>query len=541
MRAADVAVIGAGFGGLATAAVLAAKGLHVVVCEGSSELGGCAGKFEREGYRFSVGATYGMGFERGGLFDRLYRELKLPNPPLRSQSVIMDVHLPDRITRYYRFKDDWFKEIKRVFPEQSQAIVDFYTEVLGCSSMLEGMAEHRPLLPPKRIDDVRRFMRMLSPRLVSAAPLLLQTVEQRLRRFGLAGNKPFVHFLNGQLIDSVQTTADRCPALLGYTALNVFHRGAYYVEGGLARIAEDLAGAVRERGGEVKLRTRIRSLKRIGSGWLLESARGDQVLARHVVVNNSHRHLNNLLEAGGKGEDSAAKQAPIEMARAAASSSSTYVQKQYAQEDVGDEMGHSNGALRVESEAWGAFALYMGCKLTAADSNPIREAEVLYHQVISSYDEPMTEGNQLLLSFSHELDAGRAPAGRTAVTASTHTEAKMWWDRSRYEALKNAYTERMLASCERALPGFRSTVELLLPATPVTFKRYTQRELGYVGGPAPSRASDVLRMASPYTDTEGLWVCGDHVYPGAGTLGTAMSGWMVAERLSAQLEKQTSR
>ena len=58
----DIIVIGAGIGGLTTAALLAHDGYRVLVLEGHIEPGGCASSFERkrpngDRYVFDVGAT----------------------------------------------------------------------------------------------------------------------------------------------------------------------------------------------------------------------------------------------------------------------------------------------------------------------------------------------------------------------------------------------------------------------------------------------------------------------------------------------------
>ena len=53
----DVIVIGAGGGGLSAGAILAKEGRKVLVLEQSDLIGGCCSTFEREGYKFDVGAS----------------------------------------------------------------------------------------------------------------------------------------------------------------------------------------------------------------------------------------------------------------------------------------------------------------------------------------------------------------------------------------------------------------------------------------------------------------------------------------------------
>ncbi len=53
----DAVVVGAGFGGLATALELTRRGARVALCETLDYPGGCASTFHRDGYAFEAGAT----------------------------------------------------------------------------------------------------------------------------------------------------------------------------------------------------------------------------------------------------------------------------------------------------------------------------------------------------------------------------------------------------------------------------------------------------------------------------------------------------
>ena len=79
------------------------------------------------------------------------------------------------------------------------------------------------------------------------------------------------------------------------------------------------------------------------------------------------------------------------------------------------------------------------------------------------------------------------PAGQRALTISTHTDLRPGGrcskhDRDAYEARKAEYAERVLDAAQVAIPGLRSAARLVLPGTPVTFQRFTQRSRGWVGG-----------------------------------------------------------
>lgn len=90
----DVIIIGTGFGGITASALLAKKGYRTLTFEAANELGGCAGKFERQSFRFQAGATLGMGFEENGVFSKLFHELDISPLPVHLLDTIMDVHFP---------------------------------------------------------------------------------------------------------------------------------------------------------------------------------------------------------------------------------------------------------------------------------------------------------------------------------------------------------------------------------------------------------------------------------------------------------------
>ncbi len=63
----DVAVLGGGIAGMATAARLQVAGLSTIVLEAHGQPGGCAGYFRRRGFAFDVGATTLVDFSPGGV------------------------------------------------------------------------------------------------------------------------------------------------------------------------------------------------------------------------------------------------------------------------------------------------------------------------------------------------------------------------------------------------------------------------------------------------------------------------------------------
>ena len=90
-----VVVVGAGVGGLTTAALLARAGLDVTVLEAHIYAGGCAGTFYHRGYRLDAGATLPAGFYPGGPMDIIGRAVGIEQWPVQPDNPAMVVHLPD--------------------------------------------------------------------------------------------------------------------------------------------------------------------------------------------------------------------------------------------------------------------------------------------------------------------------------------------------------------------------------------------------------------------------------------------------------------
>ncbi|RBN37334.1 FAD-dependent oxidoreductase, partial [Priestia megaterium] len=114
----QVVVIGGGVGGLTAGALLAKLDYEVTVLEASREWGGCAGKFQRHLYTFPVGATLGMGFEHGGIHERIgmYLGLEIEKVSLEK---IMKVHLPHRTLIYYQDRYQHISYLQKQFPHKA--------------------------------------------------------------------------------------------------------------------------------------------------------------------------------------------------------------------------------------------------------------------------------------------------------------------------------------------------------------------------------------------------------------------------------------
>ena len=480
-----VVVVGAGIGGLTTAALLAKAGLDVTVLEAHVYPGGCAGTFYHQGFRFDAGATLAAGFDPAGGMTRLGQVLDIAWP-VEPAEVAMRVHLPDgRSVTRWADPAAWQAERLAAF---GPAAEPFWRWQEGVADRMWAVALAGAPWPPQSLADLAR--------LVSTGVGLAATAPARLPGLALDAVQPLAahlapvrlrQYIDGQLLISAQATSERANALYGAAALDMPRRGVAHVRGGMGRLAEALAGAVRRHGGRVHYRQRVTRLARQrNSSYRVETARAATFEADRVVFNLPPHDAATLL-----GED-----APPKLRRA-----------------------------RLPADGWGAFMVYVGLDGAVAPSRL-----PLHHQVLVR--EPLGEGNSIFLSLSLADDAARSPAGQRALTISTHTDLRAWWrlfetDRDAYEARKTATVERVLDAAEVALPGLRGAAKLILPGTPVSFQRFTHRSRGWVGG---FPQTNLFRAWGPRLGPD-LWLVGDSIFPGQSVLATSLGGQRVAHAL----------
>jgi C-3',4' desaturase CrtD len=489
-----IVVIGAGVGGLTTAALLARAGLDVTLLEAHVYPGGCAGTFYHQGYRFDAGATLAGGFYPGGPMDLVARSVGIDAWPAHPSDPAMSVHLPDGATITRWGGGQRWAEAQRAF---GQAGIAFFEWQERTADALWDLALRLPSWPPQTTGEVARLAshgagwlaadvrRRLSPGLALDA---VRPVAAHLSNAPTALRL----FVDAQLLIAAQTTSAHANALYGASALDLPRRGVVHLTGGIGAIAQALAQAVQDNGGAVYYRQEAtRIVVEQGRPVAVETKRGDSFPADLVVVNLPPWNIAPMLAEAAPRKLRLLPPRPV--------------------------------------DGWGAFMVYVGLDAAAAPPDTL-----LHHQVVVA--EPLGEGNSVFLSLSPAWDEGRAPAGQRALTLSTHTALGPWWDlfendRDRYEGRKDAYTAQMLAAAERALPGLRDATRFVLPGTPISFQRFTRRAWGWVGG---FPQTSLFRAWGPRL-APNLWMVGDSIFPGQSTAAVALGGLRVGSAVLADL------
>jgi C-3',4' desaturase CrtD len=476
----DLIVIGAGIGGLTAGALAARDGYETVLIEAHNRPGGCAGDFALDGVLFPAGATLISGFEPEGLHTLVYRRLGITHraTPL---TAAMEVVSPERRFTLWTDRRRWHDEAAATFPAAYRAVERFGAWAERVGGAVHRMAARLPVLPPRTGRDLLRLTRAFRPEMLRTLPYLPRTVGAVLRATGAAADPHYAQFVDAQLLDATGCTSRACAAVNGAIALDLYHRGCFALPGGTAEIARDLLRALRRDGGTVRLNTAVVGLRRESDGrWTVRLSDGTRLRARTVVSNVPAWDMPALL---------------------------------------GDQTpGRLQRAERLRREGWGAFLLH-----AAVDPAALPAAGHAYYQTLPDLGGPLTEGGMCFISV---MAPPARPGQPRAMSVSTHTDAASWWGLSDadYRARKQVYTERLLAACEQAIPGFRDALVFQRTASPRTFAHYTLRGGGVVGGLRNDLRHSLFFALSHHSGAPGLFLCGDSVFPGQGTIGVTLSG-----------------
>ncbi len=482
----DVIVIGAGIAGLTAAAVLARAGRAVLVAERHNVAGGCASFYQRNGYRFDVGATLVSGFGRRGVHRRLFERFET-NVAATPVEPSMIVHLPDATV--VRYGDDrWRAERRRAFGAEAEP---FWRRQERVADLAWDFSARFPMLP---VDGagIAGALGAFRPRhlpLVATlgrpfADLLPRTASPLLRAF-----------VDVQLLITAQTDAAHADLAYGATALDLAREGTFHLTKGPSMIAIALARVVRRAGSRIAYNVLVEAivLDRRGRVAGVRFADGRVVPSRTVIAAVPLANVVALLPE------------PPGFAR----------------------------TLEERPQRWGAFMAYL-----ALPPGIVPDDFPLHHQLLADADAPLGEGNSAFFSFSAPGEHGRARDGGRALTISTHTDVAAWERAFRdgtYAERKHLYAGRLRAALERILPGGWSRAHFVDLATPHTFAHYTGRARGLVGGAPQTPWTATLGAFSHRSGVPGLLLAGDTVFPGQSTVGASLSGVAAARAAGVRL------
>ena len=481
----DIVVLGAGYAGLAAAALLAAVGRDVTVLEAHATLGGCASFFREGAMTFDVGATTFSGVEPHQPAGRVFGHLGI-KPELVQQDPGMIIRMDGQDIVRHADAETWIDAMSRMFPQGDQR--GFWSYLYRIEAASYDLIRDRPYLPPATLRDMLRMLHPSNLGALSLVPGLIRPVSHIMRRFGVDTDPRFMRFVNEQLLISTQQHASHAPYLPGALGLT-YPSSTWYPVGGMYRPALLLMRSITARGGRVNFRRRVTSIRRDKGAWQVATLNGETYTARNVVSSIPIWNMADLTDG------------PVR----------SWMQRH----------ARSNGDI------WSAVTFYLG-----VEGRP--DLPTAYYQIHVDTPLPHCASDTVFVTVSRPDDNAKAPPGVSTVTVSTHARWTDWQTTSAeaYATQRERVINAILGVLERQLPEIGQLPRIYVGAgMPQTWGHYTHRHHGFVGGIPHDVRRPMLLLPPNQTPFAGLYMIGDTAFPGQGTPAVMLGAWNTVERI----------
>ena len=243
-------VIGGGISGLATAALLARDGYRVDLVEAREELGGRAGSWERDGFRFDTGPSWYLMPE---VFDHFFRLLGT------SSAEQLDLQ---RVDPGYRVLFDGHEEPLDIHASAARNADAFEKIEPGAGRRLAGYLDsagstYDLALKHFLYTSFTSLRGFLDPAVIARAPRLLALLAEPLERFvARRFRDPRLRQVLGYPAVFLGSSPDRTPSMYHLMSALDLTGGVQYPQGGFTRLIEAVVGLAEQEGARLHTGTR---------------------------------------------------------------------------------------------------------------------------------------------------------------------------------------------------------------------------------------------------------------------------------------------
>ena len=485
----DAVIVGAGLGGLSSAAKLATSGLRVRVLERHIRPGGYATTFYRDPYEFDVSlhALSGIGTpdHRGPLWTILTDlgiaedvEFHMASHFYRSVAPGLDFRMP-------LGREAALAALVDAFPEERQGLTRLMRRYFQVRDDAMGLGGRKPSVAESLLKHPLLSHAVASP---LAAALYREVKDPRAR---LAAGQVWSYF---------GLPPSRLSLLMysvGFTNYLTF--GSAYPVGKSQAISNAFVTAIERAGGEVSLGDAARRI-------LVHDGAIEGVLTEH------DEHLRAPVVVANVNPVTAA----IDLI------GPDHLPERFLQR------------LSIARPSISSFCVYLGLSVDRADLG--LEDQVVFFNGTMDLDEqlPSSPGleppDSFLLTAYNVIDPEFSPPGTSVVSLVAPAVGSEWARVSppEYHQIKTRFAEHMIDRASELYPALRDHIDVLVTSTPITNARYTENIDGAIYGFASTPAENPAFRLERRGPVAGLYFAGAWTQPGGGYEPSINSGHLTA-------------
>ena len=505
----DIVIIGAGLGGLSSAAYLAKAGKKVLVLEHHAVPGGYAHEFRRGKYRFEVALHALDGAAPGGW----------AYPVLKDLGVLDRVHF-HRMDPFYtvRFPNHEVTAPADMIEYEAELIRHFPAEKENIRTLIGEMIE--------TFFQVRRFgadgeigQRPPIEQMPAVYPKMLSAMSQSWDEF-------MSQFTQNQQLKAVLSTlwgyyglppAQLNAATYIFPWVSYHLYGAYYPEGGSMAMSRAIEKTIKENSGEILYHQTVNKIEiQNGRAVAVETEKGLRVEA-DVFISNANSP-DTLLKFVGREN----------------------LPQQYADQIESAAPSISNFVLylgldrNLKSEGWKHHELFVseGYDIDSDYQAALNGKFNLTALALTNYDQVdascAPETGSVLSIFS-------LADWKTDNVWGTGGNLEKYSKNPQYNELKEAAAEMILDRAEKIIPGLRASIKYKEIATPITNWRYSRNVGGAIYGTEQTVENMYSGRLQSKTPIENLFLTGAWTF-GGGMSAALMSGRETSRIVIGQMD-----
>jgi len=486
----DVIIIGAGLSGLTAGALLAKRGLKVLLFDKAYNPGGSCGTFKRDGVLFDQGSSMLFGFGEKGfnphrfVFDSLEEPISMIKHDLLYVVRFRDTPIP-----FHADLDRFIEELGKVFPTERENLRRFYSDLSVLYQHV--MMENKQFTTPDETDPRKALKSMLAhPKsYLKFLSYLNRNVESVLHKY--FRDPGLFQFFDKLTSTYCYTTTAESPAVLAAVMFVDNHLGgSYYPCGSTVFLTGKLEKVIEENGGSLMMESEVVKILFSGRRAIgVELKDGTKHFADDVVYSGT---LWNLMEK--------------------------------LIEPVLLKAKEIKWVKKIEP-TYPSIVLY-----TLVDQRVIPENTVPVEMLGGNPDR--IDESEVTVYLPSIDDRTVCPEGTHVVLAIGPSLEK--WDRNEakdYREKKRREQERLLSVLERRFPEIRTGLRFAEVATPLTIERYTNKNNGSVAGPKQKLGQHMFKRLHTRSRWDHLFFCGESTVMGTGTPAVTVSGLSAANAI----------